>query len=105
MAANGVPPDCDDDMLYLISYDISKNKPRTRVAKILTGKGQRVQYSVFECLLSTEELPQLVTLLDTELCTDDHDSVRIYPLPENVVQNIKILGDGEVYQPDQLRIF
>ena len=35
--------------MYVISYDISENKIRNKVAKILEGYGKRIQYSVFEC--------------------------------------------------------
>lgn len=42
-------------MLYLISYDIAVDKRRTKIAKLLEGFGQRVQYSVFECDLTTKQ--------------------------------------------------
>lgn len=34
--------------LYLISYDITADKRRNALAKLLEGFGSRVQYSVFE---------------------------------------------------------
>jgi len=37
---------------YIVSYDISSQKERSQVSKILIGYGFRVQKSVFECLLS-----------------------------------------------------
>ncbi len=37
---------------YVIAYDISNQRERSRVSKILTGYGFRVQKSVFECSLS-----------------------------------------------------
>ncbi|MDU9047763.1 MAG: CRISPR-associated endonuclease Cas2 [Candidatus Electrothrix sp. Rat3] len=51
---------------YVIAYDISNQRERSRVSKTLSGYGFRVQKSVFECSLSTggkakleEELEQL----------------------------------------------
>ncbi|EOA6548158.1 CRISPR-associated endonuclease Cas2 [Vibrio vulnificus] len=38
---------------YVICYDISERQTRYRVEKALLGYGERVQYSVFECRLTT----------------------------------------------------
>ena len=37
---------------YVVSYDISSQKERSRVSRVLAGYGFRVQKSVFECSLS-----------------------------------------------------
>ena len=34
--------------MYVVSYDIGSDKLRNKVAKVLLGYGNRVQYSVFE---------------------------------------------------------
>lgn len=34
-------------MIYLLSYDISENKKRTKLSKFLEKKGRRIQKSVF----------------------------------------------------------
>lgn len=36
---------------YAVVYDISSNRERSRVAKLLKGFGFRIQQSVFECRL------------------------------------------------------
>ena len=36
-------------MHYTVAYDITDDKRRNRVAKILKDFGTRIQYSVFEC--------------------------------------------------------
>ena len=46
-------------MFILISYDISDDKKRTRLAKRLKDFGPRVQKSVFEADVKTEELNKL----------------------------------------------
>lgn len=40
---------------YLICYDISDNRDRNRVARLLERYGERVQYSVFEVHLGRAE--------------------------------------------------
>ena len=37
---------------YVIAYDISSQRERSRVSRVLSGYGFRVQKSVFECSLS-----------------------------------------------------
>jgi len=43
----------------IVSYDISDDRSRTRVAKILRDYGDRVQFSVFCCQLNPRERVQL----------------------------------------------
>ncbi|MEH2287593.1 CRISPR-associated endonuclease Cas2 [Nostoc sp.] len=45
--------------MFLESYDILCEKRRKRVANLLSGYGQRVQYSVFKCYLTTEKYQDL----------------------------------------------
>jgi CRISPR-associated protein Cas2 len=44
---------------YLITYDISDDKRRTKVFNALMGAGDHVQYSVFLCDLNDAELADL----------------------------------------------
>lgn len=46
-------------MLILITYDISDDKRRNKIASILEGYGNRVNFSVFECILSQTKLNKL----------------------------------------------
>ena len=50
-------------MLVLISYDIEDDRLRVKLAKLLEGHGQRVQYSVFECHLTPSEYGVLLERL------------------------------------------
>jgi CRISPR-associated protein Cas2 len=45
--------------IYIITYDITDNKRRTRVYKKLRGVGEAIQYSVFQCSLDKRELLHL----------------------------------------------
>lgn len=64
---------------YLIAYDIREPGRLRAVAKIMTGFGLRMQYSVFVCDLTAAERLQLFTdLLDViDTRTDCIASVRL----------------------------
>lgn len=44
---------------YLVCYDIHADASRGCAAKVLSGFGARVQFSVFECCLAARELRRL----------------------------------------------
>ena len=84
---------------YLISYDISEDKPRTKVFKTLMGEGDHVQYSVFLCDLSPRELVSLRARLET-LIHHTLDQILIVDLgpahrpPERLLSTL-----GRAYTP------
>ena len=84
-------------MFYAISYDISDDKRRLKVAKVLKDFGQRVQLSVFEARLEPSELGRLKKRL-TPILDQAEDSVRLYPLCGACVPGIEVLGQGLVTQ-------
>ncbi|MBM7846596.1 CRISPR-associated endonuclease Cas2 [Herpetosiphon giganteus] len=81
-------------MLYLISYDIAVDKRRTRIAKILEGFGQRVQYSVFECDLTAKQYSKLRGKLHKVLRPADGDNLRTYRLCGVCAPHTEIVGNG-----------
>jgi CRISPR-associated protein Cas2 len=82
-------------MFTIISYDIVDDKRRTKVLKLLKGYGTRVQYSVFECDLNTQQFTRLGHELGV-IIDQDTDSVRCYRLDTIAVAGIQILGIGRV---------
>ncbi len=64
---------------WIVSYDIADDRRRGRIAEILEGYGQRVQWSVFECALEDAVLEELRARLRAEV-DGDEDSLRCYPL-------------------------
>ena len=80
-------------MRVLVSYDISNDRQRRQVAKIMEGYGYRVQYSVFECDLTAKKLRQMQKRLRPYVKTKEMDSIRFYPLPADVVENIEVIGN------------
>ena len=89
-------------MFILISYDIEEDRLRAKLAKLLEGHGRRVQYSVFECHLSTSEygvlLKRLHSLYEGVRKTDTPTgfSVRCYRLCAACEQRIDLVGEGEI---------
>lgn len=83
-------------MYVLITYDVetitAQGQRRLRkVAKACVNHGQRVQNSVFECLLDpanfTKLRLQLLSLIDSE-----KDSIRFYMLGKNWEKRIETIG-------------
>lgn len=87
-------------MFYAISYDISDDARRLKVAKILQDFGPRVQKSVFEALLEPDDLERLKKRLAPHLNLEE-DSLRLYPLCAACAPRVEVIGWGVVTQePD-----
>ncbi|QBH13166.1 CRISPR-associated endonuclease Cas2 [Desulfobacter hydrogenophilus] len=50
--------------LVVVAYDISSNKRRNTLVKLLRGYGVRVNYSVFECRIGKAGLSALKMRID-----------------------------------------
>lgn len=83
-------------MLVLITYDVNTTSQKgarrlARVAKICTNYGQRVQNSVFECIVDSTQFAivknQLKEAIDIE-----KDSIRYYILGEKYKNRIEHIG-------------
>jgi len=85
-------------MLYVITYDIPCDKRRKKVADLLEGYGQRVQYSVFECYLNKRQYCQLQQRLRQKVQLD-RDSVRFYPLTAHTLSQTEAWGEPPSFQP------
>lgn len=86
MAAGG-----DKTTLYVIAYDISVDRRRTKVHNTLCGYGRWTQYSLFECWLTRKELLTLQGKLG-KIVDATMDSVRFYPLCEGCQQKVVTVG-------------
>ena len=84
-------------MLAVVVYDIPDDKRRTKLSNFLEGYGRRVQWSVFECFLSLEEMRQLYEKVK-KLVEPEEDNVRFYWISEEAVSRSLVVG-GEVPQP------
>ena len=78
--------------MYLISYDIDKDKVRNKIAKILENNGKRVQYSVFECDITTDRYESLYSQLAEVMSGEIEGNIRFYHLCKACQAQIAILG-------------
>ncbi len=90
-------------MMVVVSYDIAQDKHGTRrlakVAKICQNYGQRVQNSVFECLVDPREFAQFRCQLE-EVVDLNYDSLRFYYLGKNWKNRVEHLGAKKVFDPE-----
>jgi CRISPR-associated protein Cas2 len=80
-------------MLYLIAYDISSDKRRTKIHKTLCGFGQWTQFSFFECFLSDKEMVALRHHLDKILKAEE-DNLRIYQICSTCQAKTETIGSS-----------
>lgn len=86
-------------MFVIISYDVStedSNGQRRlrRVAKACRDYGQRVQYSVFECIVDPAQWAALKNRLVSEI-DPKKDSLRFYYLGANWKRRVEHVGAKE----------
>ncbi|MFC1836985.1 CRISPR-associated endonuclease Cas2 [Thermodesulfobacteriota bacterium] len=93
-------------MMVLVTYDVStetaKGRRRLRrVAKVCENWGQRVQKSVFECLVDPAEWTALRSRLLKEIEREE-DSLRFYFLGANWKKRVEHVGLNASYDPEGL---
>ena len=91
-------------MMVLITYDVNtmtkKGRRRLRqVAKTCENCGQRVQNSVFECLLEPAQWTALRKRLIDEI-NEEEDSLRFYFLGKNWKPRVEHVGTKPSYDPE-----
>lgn len=90
--------------MVLITYDVNTTteagKKRLRqVAKQCVNSGQRVQNSVFECLVDPTQFTQLRHRLE-EIVDTESDSLRYYFLGNNWRNRVEHIGAKPVIDPE-----
>lgn len=83
-------------MLVLITYDVSTETPLGRkrlhqVAKQCMNYGQRVQNSVFECILDEAKCREVQHKLE-QIIDKEKDSLRFYYLGNNYKNKVEHIG-------------
>ncbi|MDD5892773.1 MAG: CRISPR-associated endonuclease Cas2 [Coriobacteriales bacterium] len=91
-------------MLVLVTYDVDTKdaageKRLRKVAKECMNKGQRVQCSVFECLVDEAEYRKLKHQL-SKIIDHQKDSLRFYNLGNRYRTRIETLGLDNSYDPE-----
>ena len=79
-------------MKYVVSYDISSDRMRRKVSKIMEDYGKRVQYSVFECNLDNKRLKQLYKKMVNFTGDMQEGNIKFYPLCASCNEKIMTIG-------------
>jgi len=83
-------------MMVLVSYDVAVTTPGgtrrlRKVAKACLNYGQRVQHSVFECVIDPAQWVKLKHQLET-IVDHQEDSLRYYFLGSNYKRRVEHFG-------------
>ena len=93
-------------MMVLITYDVntqdtSGRKRLRKIAKQCVNYGQRVQNSVFECVLDAAQCRQLQQIL-LEIMDERKDSLRFYYLGNQYQNKVEHFGVKESYDVEDV---
>lgn len=84
---------------YLVTYDVSDDKRRTRIFKFLRNWGDHLQYSVFLCELDARERVIVERRLE-EFVHHDEDQVLVVDLgPAEIDSGRIVAAVGKPYRP------
>ena len=91
-------------MMVLVTYDVSTEseggqRRLRRVAKTCANYGQRVQNSVFECIVDPGQWARLRGNLIDEI-DPEQDSLRFYFLGANWKRRVEHVGAKPSYDPE-----
>ncbi len=91
-------------MMVLITYDVNTeseggSKRLRKIAKECKNYGQRVQNSVFECLIEPDRFVNLRSALE-KIMDKDKDSIRYYFLGRNWHRRVEHTGAKKTYDPE-----
>lgn len=91
-------------MMVLITYDVNKASPSgarrlRQVAKTCQDYGQRVQNSVFECVIQNDQFVILKDKLES-IMDKENDSIRFYFLGKNWQRKVEMVGRQTSFDPE-----
>ncbi len=90
--------------MYLVSYDITSDRRRRRIANLLENYGKRIQYSVFECYLDEKRYQKLYQEIAKETMDMTDGSVRFYYLCANCMPKMRLIGQEKpsIFKDDKV---
>ncbi|WP_128292286.1 CRISPR-associated endonuclease Cas2 [Afifella aestuarii] len=87
------------EMLTVFSYDVSEDRRRRRIARLLENAATRVQYSVFEVRMSRAKAAALGQRLAALL--GPGDSLRVYVIGADGFERSRVYGDGAPFESEE----
>ena len=92
-----------DRKFILVVYDISRDRRRTKLHNRLKDFGSPVQYSVFECLLTGDEITAMKGSV-RKIIKPRLDRVRYYPMCNRCLKGIDITSGPEVLHQAEVTV-
>ena len=91
-------------MFVIVSYDVATSdnggqRRLRRVARACQDYGQRVQFSVFECIVDPAQWTKLKERLISEI-NAEKDSLRFYYLGSNWKRRVEHIGAKEPFDQE-----
>lgn len=86
---------------YVVTYDISDTKRRDKVMKVLEVIGDRVNFSVFECMLTDVQYRNLCCRL-AKLVEARQDRINIYPICTECYARITYIPEVKTNIPPKI---
>lgn len=83
--------------MIVVAYDVSDDRRRSHVVKLLERVGVRINFSVFECMLTDSQYDTLRKEILESISTKE-DTVAYYPICLNCYSQI-------VYQPEKRKTY
>ena len=94
-------------MKYLVTYDISNDKRRTKLSAVLDAYGVRVNYSVYEIEVNQTKFDKLLHEIELKkLIFKKYDSLRFYHLCENCIpKSFEVANREDPFEPISCELF
>ena len=83
----------------VIAYDISNDNTRAQVAAMISSWGDRIQRSVYKCLLSSDELEELLGRID-RVINHGSDTVHVFHQCATCTDHAHYLGQAHQTSPE-----
>lgn len=81
--------------VWVVAFDVSDDRRRTKMARLLEAHGERVQKSVFELVLTARELEGVLGQARAAARFDaDVDKLRVYSLCPACRGQARVEGQG-----------
>ena len=88
---------------YVITYDIGDDKRREQVVKIMESVGTRMNYSVFECMLTDAQYRNLCIRL-SKIVVRREDWINIYPICRECYARIQYIPNIKMKIPVKIAV-
>ena len=89
--------------MFIVAYDFSNNKRRSKFAKFMQEYGEKIQYSVYKVKHSPRVLRKIIAEIDNKYKKNFTKADSIYIFPVNEVNNKHIYRYGSaVHELEQV---